>query len=300
MDKTAVLVDLSWMLYRYHFAFTNFSVQIDGERINTGVYYGIGQFIESVLKGNPSTKIVFCKDGHPKDRHDLDDSYKANRAMDEDKKMQAVEVHGYTDTLGEIFSIVPDVSFAYEEDKEADDLMASISFDLMERDHKVVVFSGDDDMLQLMSYGVRIARKVKVGIFEFLTSSYIQEKYQVEPNQLLFFRALCGDSSDNISPVVPRLNRDFARAFVAEWAKVGFEKAFSKFDQTHSKYTSKIHSALPKLKKNLELMSLVKYKSPKYRIITETFKYDPKPHLITDYQLSSFKRFLTSAYPGLL
>ena len=86
-----------------------------------------------------------------------------------------------------------------EQDDEADDIIASVVKRFTALGHKVVVVSGDKDLLQLVSDEVIMWDPMKDKVID---QEAVVKKYGVRSDQLLDLFALIGDSSDNI-PGVP-------------------------------------------------------------------------------------------------
>lgn len=69
-------------------------------------------------------------------------------------------------------------------------------------DTEVIIVSGDRDMLQLVNNHVKVAMPI-VGITKMtvFTSRKVEEKYGIKPIQIVDYKALSGDASDNYSGV---------------------------------------------------------------------------------------------------
>ncbi|MCL4352848.1 hypothetical protein M1615_00020 [Patescibacteria group bacterium] len=70
------------------------------------------------------------------------------------------------------------------------------------RNLEVIIVSGDRDMLQLINSHVKVAMPI-VGITNMTVfdESAVEEKYGIKPLQIVDYKALAGDSSDNYSGV---------------------------------------------------------------------------------------------------
>lgn len=87
---------------------------------------------------------------------------------------------------------------------EADDLIATLAERLKrEPDLQIVVLTGDRDTLQLVDGEKIVVRTFKTGVSETITydEKAVEEKYGLRPNQLIDYKALVGDPSDNIKGV---------------------------------------------------------------------------------------------------
>lgn len=83
---------------------------------------------------------------------------------------------------------------------EADDLIGTLSVEIPKSLHntEVIIVSGDRDLLQLVNGKVRMLAPV-VGITNttLYDSEKVKEKFGIEPEQIVDYKALVGDSSDN-------------------------------------------------------------------------------------------------------
>lgn len=87
---------------------------------------------------------------------------------------------------------------------EADDLIATLAERFKkEKDLRVVILTGDRDTLQLVEGDTLVVRMFNKGVSD--TTTYderaVVQKYGLEPGQLVDYKALVGDSSDNIKGV---------------------------------------------------------------------------------------------------
>ncbi len=67
---------------------------------------------------------------------------------------------------------------------------------------EVIIVSGDRDMLQLVNSHVKVAMPI-IGITKMtiFSSTEVEEKYGIEPSQIVDYKSLAGDASDNYSGV---------------------------------------------------------------------------------------------------
>lgn len=295
-----ILCDLSWMLYRFRHSYSWASVEISGETIPTGTLYGASQFVQSMDRAHPTAQIIFCQDGTPEEREAIHEGYKASRKLEPGADEARDIVYQHQLILPKILCIYPQVSFAFVEDKEADDIIASLFFDEKDKGNEVFIHSTDNDFLQLIRYGAQIFDRFSNGRMQFKGEEYTFKKFGVSTELLLYFRCLAGDTSDNIPPVVPRLDRNFIKFFITEWHKNGLESAFTLSDTIYPQHTSKVWKNRSALKRNVELTSLVKYRKPDSRIGVKTYKAIPDLNLLETYRLSAFRKYLETHKPELL
>lgn len=191
-----LIIDGNWLAYRSYFA-TNNSTYImknkDGIPTNA-IYLFFNTFINCILEFNPN-HVIFTFDTPVKtEKHELLEDYKSNRKeMDNDLKIQFPLIKEIIKLMG--------IEQIEVEGMEADDIIASISSQVS-NNSVVKILSADKDLFQLVSKKVSIIKTNKIGKFEEVNISNFQEKYYpILPSQVADFKALVGDSSDNIKGI---------------------------------------------------------------------------------------------------
>src|SRR5699024_1474334 len=149
--------------------------------------------------------------------------------------------------LSEQFPLVKEVLDAFHIDHyeldlyEADDIIGTLSLEAEENESwDVSIITGEKDMLQLVSDSitVRLTRKV-ISDVENYTPEYVLEKMEITPEQVIDFKALMGDSSDNI-PGVPGVGEKTATKLLKQFSTL--ENVYQNLEEVSGK----------KLKENLE------------------------------------------------
>lgn len=278
------LVDTSYILHRSAFTFENLSIHIDGKRVLTGSLYGLTKFISQVLTDDPTMELHFCFDS-PSFRSKKDTNYKKNRDPDRHKKFVP---------LGEVFKIVSliDRCQCYRLDGyEADDLIASKFFEFGDPE-RTIIYTGDHDFLQLLPFGAKVSNKRKARKFLLLDELFAYKKFEVPASQILLYRGMIGDPSDNLKPVYPRIQKKLVRAFVGVWESSGsFQEALSRVEMS-AVWRERLGSkdVQQKLQHNLSMMSLKHYqKSP---LTADPLPIQPDYQLLQKYNLSEFREFV--------
>jgi len=124
-----------------------------------------------------------------KDRREISADYKSNRdrSRSNDFRYQWIAVINMLQTGNGTIWSVPGY--------EADDLLASYA-----KDHDCFLFTNDQDLNGALRPGVTIVKYGYKEIIEFGVDEFI-EKYGFEPKHWPVYRALTGDTSDNIKGV---------------------------------------------------------------------------------------------------
>ena len=106
----------------------------------------------------------------------------------------------------------------YELDKyEADDIMGTFAVQAKEEGIEACLVTGDYDLLQLIAEGtcVYITRTGSTDLVRYDDAAF-EEKYGIKVAQFVDYKALVGDSSDNI-PGVPRIGPKAAQALLTSY-----------------------------------------------------------------------------------
>lgn len=184
--KKFCLIDWSWFLYRAYYAFPDMPDK-DGHNINT--VYGFFRMLIKLFNDKPDY-FVIARDAPTKThRHEAYPEYKANRAKaPDDFKLQIPIVQGITRELKIPNLVMPGF--------EADDIIASmVQRFKSEPDIVCNVFSADKDLKQLLCENVIFTDPSKWITYN--TNDFIQE-FWFEPQYILDYLSLIGDSADNI------------------------------------------------------------------------------------------------------
>ena len=201
------LVDGSAYIYRAYHAIRPLS---NSSGLPTHAVYGFTTILRRILREKkPQCLAVAWDTKGPVFRHRLYPEYKANRPpMPEDLVPQIPYIHKVVDAYN-IFSME-------HEDLEADDLIASATRRLVENGCRVVIVSGDKDLLQLVCGQVILWDPMNDKLMD---EAAVEKKYGVRPAQLLDYLALTGDSADNI-PGVPGVGPKTAQKLIAAYGSL--------------------------------------------------------------------------------
>ncbi len=179
----------------------------------TNAVYGFTSMLAIVLASRPEFAIAAFDLGAPTFRSKEYVEYKAGRrAMPDDLRPQIEMVR----EVLQAFSI-PIVGI---EGFEADDVIGTLARIAEERGHPVTIVSGDLDCLQLVSESVEalVPRRGITDTFVY-GPEQVRQRYGFEPVQLIDFKALRGDTSDNI-PGVPGVGDKTAAKLVQDYASI--------------------------------------------------------------------------------
>ncbi|WZX99308.1 DNA polymerase I [Bacillus sp. FSL W7-1360] len=222
--KKIVLVDGNSIAYRAFFALPLLNNQ-KGEYTNA--VYGFTTMLLKVLEmENPTHMLVAFDAGKETFRHQTYAAYKGTR------QKTPSELSGQIPLIHDIlkaFSIPRYEAKSYE----ADDIIGTVARRAAKEDYKVVVVTGDKDLLQLVDQNIEVVL-TKKGMSEVdrYDEAAIHERYGLTPTQIIDLKGLMGDSSDNI-PGVPGVGEKTALKLLAQFEDV--ETVLASIDQVSGK-----------------------------------------------------------------
>jgi DNA polymerase I len=188
-----VLIDGHALVYRAYFALPLEMATSQGELTNA--VFGFASMLLNVLREEKPDLIAVAFDRGRTFRHEQFAEYKANRAeMPADLRLQFQRI----DELLRAFRIPTYSAEGYE----ADDVLAALAEQAKARDLETLIVTGDTDTFQLIDPRVRVlAPRRAFGDTVLYDEAAIRERYGLEPRQLIDYKALVGDTSDNVPGV---------------------------------------------------------------------------------------------------
>lgn len=192
--KSLLLIDGHALAYRYYFALERTGMKTADNRPVWAVF-GFFKCIFDLLKEtkvNPDLIAVTFDVGRVTYRVDLYSEYKANRESMPDA------MH---DQLGDIVEGLNafNIPICTKEGFEADDVIGTIAERAKSENISVMILTGDRDSFQLVDdeKGVTVIMPSKGEIVTY-NREKVFERMGVYPEQIVDFKGLAGDTSDNI------------------------------------------------------------------------------------------------------
>src|SRR5262245_58904014 len=199
---------------QFHRAFHAIRGLATSRGLPTNATYGFTTMLRKLLEDEKPERIGILFDPPGRTfRHEEYQEYKANRPrMDNDLAVQIP----YVRRVCEAFRM----PILEVQGWEADDVIATLARQAVERGMKVIVVSGDKDLLQLVTEDVLVLNPGREGTGATLYDrAKVEEKFGVPPERLVDILALVGDSVDNI-PGVAGIGDKGARDLVREFGPV--------------------------------------------------------------------------------
>ena len=205
-----VLLDGHAMVHRAFHAIQNpLTLRRTGEEVR-GVYGFTQMLLRAVETLRPTHLILTFDYPTPTFRHDLFEDYKAQRpSMPQELRNQFPHIRRLMEALR-----VP----IMEMDRyEADDLLGTLSSQAADQGLDTVIITGDTDTLQLVGPRVRVLLQYSTQKQTLYGETEVRERYGgLTPHQVIDFKAMCGDTSDNI-PGIPSVGPKTASKLLLEF-----------------------------------------------------------------------------------
>lgn len=210
MEKL-VIIDGNALAHRSYHALPSL-VSPKGILVNA-VYGFLLVFLKVIRELNPDYLIATFDLKGPTFRHLQYREYKAKRIKAPEDFYKQIEI------IKEILKAFG-VLILEKEGFEADDIIATISKKLEKEEIQIIILTGDLDTLQLVNDKVSVYT-FKKGFEDTIiyTPLKIKERFNLEPKQLIDFKALKGDPSDNISGV-PSIGEKTAQNLILKYGNL--------------------------------------------------------------------------------
>ena len=212
-----LLIDGNSIINRAYFAMPPLN-DVEGRNVNA--VYGFTNILLKVLADYAPDKLIVAFDmrGH-NFRKDIYPEYKANRhGMPDDLAAQMPILHELLESMG--------VTIVEKAGVEADDIIGTVATAF---DGQSLIVSGDRDMLQLVSDKVTVLLTKKgVTDVETVTPEVLKESYGLTPKQVIEYKALRGDTSDNI-PGVRGVGEKTAMTLLEKYGDI--DRLYEKVDE---------------------------------------------------------------------
>jgi len=224
-----MLIDGPSLVYRGYFALPPLTTS-DGTLVNA-----VFGFLQIVLRGmqdlKPDYAVVSFDLGKPQFRFDAYPEYKAGRpSMPDDLRSQFPIVREVVGMLG-----MPIVEL---QGYEADDVIGTLAQHATAAAVETYIVSGDLDGLQLVNDHVRLlTTRQGVAATVIYDEAMVGERYGLRPDQMLDYKALKGDTSDNI-PGVPGVGEKTAVALLQQFGTL--DAIYERLDEVKGKLRERL------------------------------------------------------------
>ena len=266
---TFLLVDGHSLAFRAFYAFGKHPE--GGLRTSTGIPTSIcfgflKALIEMLDREKPAAVAIAFDLAVPTFRHEIDDTYKANRSETPESFIPDMQ------NLQRVLAAM-NLPAITQAGFEADDVLGTLSQVASAEGYTVKILSGDRDLFQLIDIDKRISvlnigQKDKIVEYH---ADQVKERLGVLPTQVVDYKALCGDASDNI-PGVRGIGEKTAIKLIEEYGSL-----------------ENVLAAIPKMKGAVKTKLEQGIEAAKHSQFMATIKTDvPLPMAIADCELTGF------------
>ncbi len=208
------IIDGNSLLFRSYYAtaYPGMEIMRNKDGVPTNAIFAFSNMMNKIISNlNKDESIIVAFDAAKHNfRHDALETYKANRKpAPEDLVRQFPIAREFLNAFG---------IFQFEEEGfEGDDIAGTVAKMAEKSGYEVHLYTSDRDFLQLVSdrITVEIIRKGLSDIVS-MTPSMVKETYGFEPIQIIDYKGLRGDSSDNL-PGIPGVGEKTAVKLIEEY-----------------------------------------------------------------------------------
>ncbi|HAH04642.1 MAG: polymerase I protein [Parcubacteria group bacterium GW2011_GWA2_43_17] len=237
-QKKFIIIDGNALLHRAYHALPPMTLK-DGTLVNA--VYGFTSILLKIIKELKPDYLCAAFDRQGKTlRAEAFAGYKAQRVKQPDELYQQIPI---IEKILDAFNIP--VIDAQTTGYEADDVIGTVVVALKNKGIKSIIVTGDLDALQLVDDQTEVFT-LKKGINETVTygPETVQERYGLKPKQLIDYKALRGDPSDNI-PGVKGIGEKTAAQLIQTFGTLDrLYRAIEKNDPKLSKFSARIISLI--------------------------------------------------------
>lgn len=209
MSKKIILVDANSLIHRAFHALPPFRSP-QGELVNA-VYGFYSILLNIITRIKPDYAAISFDVSKKTFRHEAFEGYKAKRVKAPD------ELYEQFARIKEILGILNFPIFE-KEGFEADDVLATLSSALKDdNDMEVYIITSDKDAFQLVNDKTFVVSPKNGGNDNIVyTADEVEKKLGIRPDQVIDYKALTGDPSDNI-PGVPGIGNKSAQTLLNKY-----------------------------------------------------------------------------------
>lgn len=234
MPPTLYLIDGHALAYRMYFALTaggsSQRWQTSKGEPTAGVY-GFARELVRVLEQEKPEYLAVAFDVGKTFRDEIFPEYKATREkMPDDLRVQLERIREMVDAFN-----IPRLEM---DGFEADDVLGTVARIAAEQGLGVKIITGDRDLLQLVNE--RTAVYLAGDDQTYITDADVIKKLGVRPNQVVDYKAIVGDTSDNI-PGVKGVGEKTAISLLEKFETL--DNIYANLDQVEKRWQGKFEAS---------------------------------------------------------
>ncbi|OQA52433.1 MAG: DNA polymerase I [candidate division WS2 bacterium ADurb.Bin280] len=232
-----VLIDGNAVLHRSYHATPRF--EVEGRLVNA-IYGFISTLFSTIEKFKPTHLAVAFDVKGPTFRDEIFKQYKAKRIKPPQE---------FYDQIPDVWEFVDKMSIPLlsKEGYEADDLIGTIVKKVNGdfKEGEIIIVTGDQDALQLVDQRTKVAMSAMGKIKEMVyDETAVLGKFGFPPETIIDYKALSGDSSDNI-PGVAGIGEITAKALLKNYGSLkGIYEALEDKQSFEEKFKNSVYQKL--------------------------------------------------------
>jgi DNA polymerase-1 len=256
-EKRLVIIDGFSLLFRAFYG-TRYMSTSDGRPTNA--LYGLVSMLFTLIEREKPASIVVALDSPGKTFRDAEyPEYKGTRRETPAELISQIELsQDLIRSLG-----IPTIAVV---GYEADDIVGTIALDAERNGYETTIVTGDTDQFQLVDDHVKVMT-TRQGVTDvvYYDVAAVHERYGFGPELIPDYKALVGDTSDNI-PGVPGVGDKTATKLLQEFGAV--ETIIGRITEVEEKFRKKLEPHLAQIPKSKWLATIV-------RDVPLQFDYEP-------------------------
>lgn len=238
MNKKLYVIDGNSLLFRAYYATAygdTSSIMRTKDGIPTNAIFAFANMLAKILssfKGGESLFVGFDADGDTFRKQEFA-AYKANRKPCPEELIRQLPIsRELLSSLG--------ITYFEKHGVEADDICGTLSKMAAKDGYDVVIYTSDKDYLQLIEPTIEVSL-LKTGLsnMDVVTNGNMKEKFGFSPSQIIDFKGLRGDASDNL-PGIPGVGDKTAIKLLNEYGT--FEAIIAAGDEIKGKLGENIRN----------------------------------------------------------
>lgn len=229
--KKLILIDGNAIIHRAFHAIPPFMRNSKGELVNA--VFGFTSMLLNILQNEKPDFIAVSFDMKGKTfRHEQYDGYKATRVKAKD------ELYAQIPKIREIVESF-EIPIYEKEGFEADDVLGTLAAQMDKKgDIETYIVTGDMDTMQLVSERTKVLCPIKgFNQTEIYDVNKVHEKYSLSPEQIVDFKGLVGDPSDNLKGV-PGIGKKTATDLLMKYGNI--ENIYAHLEEITGKLREKL------------------------------------------------------------
>lgn len=226
------MVDGNAVLHRAYYALPDWRNR-SGEA-TAGVYGFLSMLLKAIDELKPTHLTIVFDNPEPTFRHLMYVGYQSNR---EKERQVSEDIWGQVEKLKIVFEKMQIPVFSLP-GFEADDVIGTLTLQAVQQNYEGIVITGDKDLMQLVDEKIKLYMPQKgLSDGQIVDGEKVMERLGIHPNQVVDFKALMGDSSDNY-PGVAGIGPKTAIHLLAEYGS--FENVYKSLGKIGDKVRQKL------------------------------------------------------------